>query len=226
MLYSFLELYSGESFSTSLPGSCSVLPSKPLLRRSGDADAIIQRVVFFLGWVRLSIQIRFSARVWKLLTRGQRSSVSFQGQMKMFIFYAQRLICPFSYISLFEEEFFFCSIIFLVQVWQWRILTINMATLRVKSNIINFYNFVIQIFLAKETWSLCSLAIFFGFYSHSLHSEIRFDFRWFLLVGRSFYILVLMLEMSETVLLFLYHQEVSPKRKTDYIWSFSLDCLL
>lgn len=138
---------------------------------------------------------------------------------------AEAHLSLFIYISVWGG-ILFCSIIFLVQVWQWRILTINMETLRVKSNIINFYNFVIQIFLAKETWSLCSFAIFFGFYSHYLHSEIRYDFHWFLLVGRSFYMLVLMLEMSETVLLFLYHQEVSPKRKTDYIWSFSLDCLL
>lgn len=93
-----------------------------------------------------------------------------QGQMMMFIFRVENHPSPVAYISV-QGGILSCSVIFLVQVWQWRILTIKMETLCVKSNIINFYNFVIQIFLTKETWSLCYLAIFFGFYLHYLHSK-------------------------------------------------------
>lgn len=63
------------------------------------------------------------------------------------------------------------SITFSVQVWQWRILTIRKETLYEKSNIINFYTFVIGITLTKEPWSLCYLVVFFGFHSHYLHSN-------------------------------------------------------
>lgn len=108
-----------------------------------------------------------------------------QGQMMVFIFCVENHLSPVAYICV-RGGILSCSIIFLVQVWQWRILTIKMETLRVKSNIINFYNFVIQIFLTKETLSLCYLAIFFGFYLHYLHSEMRYDFRWVLLVVRHF----------------------------------------
>lgn len=170
MLYSFSELYCGESFSTSLPDSCSVLPSRPLLRRRGDADAIIQRVVFFLGWVRLSIQFAFRTGVCENYWHKAKDSVCLPGTDDGVCF-----LCAVTHLSLFIYisvwgGILFCSIIFIVRMWQWRILTINLETRRVKSNIINFYNFVIHMFLAKE--SLCSLAIFFGFYSHDLHSDV------------------------------------------------------
>lgn len=126
--------------------------------------------------------------MWELLTQGQRSDVSSPGTDDGVYFLRREssVACRhLSYISI-RGGILSCSIIFLVQVWQWRILTIKMETLCVKSNIINFYNFVIQIFLTKETWSLCYLAVFFGFYLHYLHSEMRYDFRWVLLVVRRF----------------------------------------
>lgn len=83
------------------------------------------------------------------------------------------------------------SIIFPVQVWQWRILTIKMETQCVKSNIINFYIFVIQIILTKEIWSLCYLVIFFGFHLHYLHLNVI----WFpmVLIARKAFLLFLFL---------------------------------
>ena len=54
-------LYSGESFSTSLRGLCSIC----LAKHSGDADAIIQRVVSFLRWVWLFIQLILGTVRWK-----------------------------------------------------------------------------------------------------------------------------------------------------------------
>lgn len=117
--------------------------------------------------------------------KGKDPMYLLQGQMMMFIFCVENHLLPVAYISI-RGGILSCSIIFLVQVWQWRILTIKMETLCVKSNIINFYNFVIQIFLTKETWSLCYLAIFFGFYLHYLHSEMGYVSRWVLLVVRRF----------------------------------------
>lgn len=82
------------------------------------------------------------------------------------------------------------SIIFSVQVWQWRILTIKKETLYEKSNIISFYTFVIEITLTKEPWSLCYLVVFFGFHSHYLHPNVT----WFpvVLVARKHGLTVLL----------------------------------
>lgn len=134
--------YSGESFSTS-PSACAPFAFSMAAKRRSDTDAIIQRVVFFLRWVKHFIHL-INMLAWKLWTPK---------------------ICSWGKtLSL--------SIIFSVQVWQWRILTIRKETLYEKSNKINFYTFVIEITLTKEPWSLCYLVVFFGFHSHYLHSNI------------------------------------------------------
>lgn len=121
---------------------------------------------------------------------------------------------------------FHFPVIFPVQVWQWRILTIIKETLCVKSNIINFYIFVIQIILTKETWSLCYLVIFFGIHLHYLTFNV-IDFQWFWFLDRHFYIVLsffFKLEMSKTVLLSFYHHEISPEWYLSYIGIFDLNC--
>lgn len=109
--------------------------------------------------------------MWKLLTQDQRSIVSCQWWMMIFMLCLENHLLPFTNISV-RGRILPLSIIFPVQVWQWRILTIKLEALCVKSNIINFYIFVIQIILTKETWSLCYLVIFFGFHLHYLHSNV------------------------------------------------------
>lgn len=146
-------LYSGESFSTSHPGLCSICLLRPLLNAavmpmllSKELSASSDGYGFSFSW----------SLVWCGLNcwHHTKDPVCPAGDRWWYLLFIQRIVCHHSPVSLYGEEFSFLSIIFPVQVWQWRILTIKIKTLCVKSNIINFYIFVIQIILTKETWSL------------------------------------------------------------------------
>lgn len=80
---------------------------------SGDADAIIQRVVCFLRRVWLFIQLILGAMRWKLLTQDQRSSVSCQWWMIICILCAENHLLQFTNIAVHREEFSFSPLDFL-----------------------------------------------------------------------------------------------------------------
>lgn len=118
----------------------------------------------------------------------------------IFILCVERHLSPFTNIAVWGQDFIYLPIVFPVQVWQWRILTIIKETQCVKSNIINFYIFVIQIILTKETLSLCYLVIFFGFHLHYLNLNV-IDLQ--LVAPKAFYIVLFFksLRCQKTVLL-------------------------
>lgn len=104
-------------------------------------------------------------------TKGQIYGMSFLWQTTIFIFYWENRLLLFDTCSKAKEFFtFLCTFLCKWDIKRFQgILTIKTNPLCVKSNIINFYIFVIPSILTKEWGSLWYLAIFFGFHLHYVH---------------------------------------------------------